>query len=66
VVELCEAASAKSGKSIRLANILCDGNYAVSGAKEACDVVREMAKPDFGARMTIKLAVAGYAIDERT
>uniref|UniRef100_A0A6S9ET31 Malonyl-CoA:ACP transacylase (MAT) domain-containing protein n=3 Tax=Ditylum brightwellii TaxID=49249 RepID=A0A6S9ET31_9STRA len=59
VAELCEAAAEKSGKSIRIANFLCNGNYAVSGASEACDVVTEIAKPDFKARMTVKLAVAG-------
>lgn len=35
-----------------------DGNYAISGAKEACDVAREIA-PTFGARMAVPLAVAG-------
>jgi len=59
VAEVCEAASEKSGKSIQIANYLCNGNYAVSGASEACDVVAEIAKPDFKARMTVKLAVAG-------
>merc|ERR1719384_1880097 len=59
VGELCEAASEKSGKPIRIANYLCNGNYAVSGASEACDVVAEIAKPEFKARMTVKLAVAG-------
>eukprot|EP00568_Trieres_chinensis_P007471 CAMPEP_0183290864 /NCGR_PEP_ID=MMETSP0160_2-20130417/443_1 /TAXON_ID=2839 ORGANISM="Odontella Sinensis, Strain Grunow 1884" /NCGR_SAMPLE_ID=MMETSP0160_2 /ASSEMBLY_ACC=CAM_ASM_000250 /LENGTH=358 /DNA_ID=CAMNT_0025451553 /DNA_START=53 /DNA_END=1129 /DNA_ORIENTATION=- len=59
VAEICEAASEKSGKSIKIANYLCNGNYAVSGAAEACDVVAEIAKPEFKARMTVKLAVAG-------
>jgi len=59
VAELCEAASEKSGESIKIANYLCKGNYAVSGALKACDVVAEIAKPDFKARMTVKLAVAG-------
>ena len=59
VKELCEAASAKSGAKIQIANYLCKGNYAVSGASQACDAVAEIAKPDFGARMTVKLAVAG-------
>jgi [acyl-carrier-protein] S-malonyltransferase len=31
----------------------------VSGTSKACDTVAEIAKPDFGARMTVKLAVAG-------
>jgi hypothetical protein len=38
---------------------LCKGNYAVSGSSAACDVVAEIAKPDYKARMTVKLAVAG-------
>lgn len=59
VKELCEAASEKSGEKIQIANYLCKGNYAVSGGAKACDVVAEIAKPDFKARMTVKLAVAG-------
>jgi len=59
VGELCEAASEKSGESIKIANYLCSGNYAVSGSLKACDVVAEIAKPEFKARMTVKLAVAG-------
>lgn len=59
VQELCDAAAEKSGESIQIANYLCAGNYAVSGSTKACDVVAEIAKPDFKARMTIKLAVAG-------
>jgi len=59
VAEVCEAAAEKSGKPIQIANFLCNGNYAVSGASEACDVVAEIAKPEFKARMTVKLAVAG-------
>jgi [acyl-carrier-protein] S-malonyltransferase len=59
VAELCTAASEKSGESIAIANFLCNGNYAVSGGSAACAVVGEIAKPDFKARMTVKLAVAG-------
>jgi [acyl-carrier-protein] S-malonyltransferase len=59
VKELCEVASEKSGEKIQIANYLCNGNYAVSGASAACDTVAEIAKPDFKARMTVKLAVAG-------
>ena len=44
---------------IQIANYLCNGNYAVSGSQKACDKVAEIAKPDFKARMTVKLAVAG-------
>jgi [acyl-carrier-protein] S-malonyltransferase len=59
VKELCAAASEKSGEKIQIANYLCKGNYAVSGSSAACDAVTEIAKPDFKARMTVKLAVAG-------
>ncbi|KAG7357164.1 malonyl CoA-acyl carrier protein transacylase [Nitzschia inconspicua] len=59
VKELCGAASKKSGAQVQIANYLCKGNYAVSGESSACDAVAELAKPDFGARMTVKLAVAG-------
>merc|ERR1719252_420625 len=51
VAELCEAASEATGKPIAIANFLCPGNYAVSGAMEAVEKVMEIAKPDFGARM---------------
>jgi [acyl-carrier-protein] S-malonyltransferase len=59
VAELCVMASEKSGESIQIANYLCNGNYAVSGGSKACDAVAELAKPEFKARMTVKLAVAG-------
>ncbi|KAL9190137.1 hypothetical protein ACHAXT_007348 [Thalassiosira profunda] len=59
VEELCASASEKSGEKIQVANLLCNGNYAVSGTSKACDTVAEIAKPDFKARMTVKLAVAG-------
>ena len=59
VEELCEVASEKSGAKVQIANFLCKGNYAVSGATEACDTLAEIAKPEFKARMTVKLAVAG-------
>eukprot|EP00542_Grammatophora_oceanica_P009456 CAMPEP_0194029272 /NCGR_PEP_ID=MMETSP0009_2-20130614/3046_1 /TAXON_ID=210454 /ORGANISM="Grammatophora oceanica, Strain CCMP 410" /LENGTH=364 /DNA_ID=CAMNT_0038668891 /DNA_START=309 /DNA_END=1403 /DNA_ORIENTATION=- len=59
VAELCAMASEKSGANVQIANYLCNGNYAVSGASAACDAVAELAKPEFKARMTVKLAVAG-------
>ncbi|KAJ1616881.1 malonyl coa-acyl carrier protein transacylase [Pavlovales sp. CCMP2436] len=59
VAALCAEASRLSGKKVQLANLLCNGNYAVSGALEACAKLNEIAKPDFGARMTVQLAVAG-------
>lgn len=58
VGKICEEAAAKSGKPISIANYLVDGNYAVSGAKEACNVVIEIA-PSYNARMAMPLAVAG-------
>lgn len=59
VGELCDAATEKSGESVKIANYLCNGNYAVSGSSKAVDVVAEIAKPEFKARMVVKLAVAG-------
>jgi len=59
VKELCAKAEELSGGKIQIANYLCAGNYAVSGAKTACAKVAEIAKPDFKARMTVPLSVAG-------
>merc|ERR1711988_1892503 len=56
---LCEAASEASGEQITIANFLCNGNYACSGSMAAVEAVCAKAKPDFGARMAVKLAVAG-------
>jgi len=59
VTALCEMATEKSGEKVQIANYLCNGNYACSGTSAACDMVNELAKPEFMARMTVKLAVAG-------
>lgn len=59
VAALCEEASKRSNSKIQIANYLCPGNYAVSGSLAAAKVVEEIAKPEFGARMTVRLAVAG-------
>jgi len=59
VQELCDKAAELSGSKIQIANYLCAGNYAVSGARTACAKVAEIAKPDFKARMTVPLSVAG-------
>jgi [acyl-carrier-protein] S-malonyltransferase len=59
VKDLCAMASERSGAKIQIANYLCSGNYAVSGAAAACDTLVEIAKPEFKARMTVKLSVAG-------
>lgn len=58
VEKICVKAAEMSGKPISIANYLVDGNYAISGAKEACDAAREIA-PEMGARMALQLAVAG-------
>jgi [acyl-carrier-protein] S-malonyltransferase len=58
VGKICSEAAQKSGKEIAIANYLIDGNYAVSGATEACDIVKEIA-PGYGARMAVQLSVAG-------
>jgi [acyl-carrier-protein] S-malonyltransferase len=58
VEKICAAAREKSGKPVAIANYLMDGNYAVSGATEACDAVKEIA-PTMGARMAVSLSVAG-------
>mmetsp|Transcript_51587 Transcript_51587/g.120336 ORF Transcript_51587/g.120336 Transcript_51587/m.120336 type:complete len:393 (+) Transcript_51587:85-1263(+) len=57
--ELCAKASELSGKRVQIANYLCKGNYTVSGDKEACNKLAEIAKPDFKARLAVPLAVAG-------
>jgi [acyl-carrier-protein] S-malonyltransferase len=57
--EVCASAAEATGKPIQIANYLCNGNYACSGAMEAVDKVVEIAKPEFKARMAVKLAVAG-------
>lgn len=59
VSELCDAANEKVGyDSVRIANFLCNGNYAISGGDDGCQAVQDLAKSK-GARMTVKLAVAG-------
>jgi len=59
VAEICAKAAEETGDTITIANFLCDGNYAVSGSAKACDVVERIAKPDYKARMTVRLVVAG-------
>ena len=58
--DLCAAATAEVGAAdgVRIANFLCNGNYAVSGGVAGCDAVERLAK-GFGARMCVRLAVAG-------
>ena len=46
VKKLCVMASETSGAKVEIANYLCTGNYAVSGATEACNAVIALAKPD--------------------
>ncbi|KAL1516044.1 hypothetical protein AB1Y20_002656 [Prymnesium parvum] len=57
--KLCEAAAEATGEPVGIANYLCPGNYACSGSTVAVDKVMELAKPEFKARMAVKLAVAG-------
>ena len=47
--ELCKAANAQVGpeEGVRIANFLCNGNYAVSGGVPGCEAVERIAKPDF-------------------
>ena len=58
---LCTAASQEvgEGEGVRIANYLCNGNYAVSGGIPGCEAVERLAKPEYKARMTVRLAVAG-------
>ena len=58
VEKICTEATSKTGKPISIANYLVDGNYAISGAKEACEAAKEIA-PTMGARMAVPLSVAG-------
>ncbi|CAL8467128.1 g6664 [Coccomyxa elongata] len=60
VEELCEAANKEvaAEDAVRIANFLCNGNYAVSGGLPGCEAVEKLAK-SFKARMTVRLAVAG-------
>eukprot|EP00793_Prasinoderma_coloniale_P003264 PRCOL_00005899-RA len=61
VGKLCDAANADVDESetVEIANYLCPGNYAVSGGIAGLEKVEEKAKPDFKARMVVRLAVAG-------
>ena len=46
-------------KAVQIANYLCNGNYAVSGSIPGIEKVQEVAKPNYKARMAVRLAVAG-------
>mmetsp|Transcript_19658 Transcript_19658/g.27232 ORF Transcript_19658/g.27232 Transcript_19658/m.27232 type:complete len:361 (-) Transcript_19658:125-1207(-) len=60
VQKACAAATEKAGEGqVAIANYLCNGNYACSGSIPACEALAEIAKPEFKARMVVKLAVAG-------
>jgi len=60
VAELCAAATSAAGpgQGVAIAIYLCPGNYAVSGGLAGCEAVQALGK-EFGARMTVRLAVAG-------
>jgi [acyl-carrier-protein] S-malonyltransferase len=57
---LVDAANAEveEGEKVKIANYLCPGNYAVSGGLKGVAAVEAKAK-SFGARMAVRLAVAG-------
>jgi [acyl-carrier-protein] S-malonyltransferase len=57
VEDLCHKASAEAKAPVQIANLLCPGNIAVSGAKTACDAIEKLGAAA-GAR-TVRLAVAG-------
>eukprot|EP01023_Acetabularia_acetabulum_P047147 TRINITY_DN4951_c0_g1_i5.p2 TRINITY_DN4951_c0_g1~~TRINITY_DN4951_c0_g1_i5.p2 ORF type:complete len:356 (-),score=82.11 TRINITY_DN4951_c0_g1_i5:152-1219(-) len=61
VEEICSKVCDSLGdpEAIKIANYLCPGNYAVSGSIAGCEKVEQIAKPEFKARMTVRLAVAG-------
>ena len=59
VFKALRRASLGESSRIQIANYLCKGNYTVSGDKEACAKLVEIAKPEFKARMAVPLAVAG-------
>jgi [acyl-carrier-protein] S-malonyltransferase len=56
VEDLCATARAKG--TVTIANILCPGNIAVSGTKDALEVLEHLAL-ERGAMKTMRLAVAG-------
>ncbi len=56
VETLCE--QARQGETLQIANFLCPGNLAVSGAKAACQRVAQLAEAA-GAMKVVPLAVAG-------
>ena len=57
VEKLCDAARSDGGV-LEIANLLCPGNIAVSGDRDSCERVAELAA-EFGAMKAIPLAVAG-------
>jgi [acyl-carrier-protein] S-malonyltransferase len=57
VGKLCDAARSDGGV-LEIANLLCPGNIAVSGDRDSCERVAELAA-EFGAMKAIPLAVAG-------
>jgi len=56
VQDLCDAA--RKGGTLEIANLLCPGNIAVSGTRQACALVAELAVAA-GAMRAIELTVAG-------
>ena len=58
--ELCAAVTKEVGDEdgVKVANYLCKGNYAVSGGVRGIETLEATAK-EFGAKMVVRLAVAG-------
>jgi [acyl-carrier-protein] S-malonyltransferase len=55
VEEIC--AAARGSGTLEVANLLCPGNIAVSGGRDACDTLQRLAEERGG--RTVRLAVAG-------
>ena len=61
VQTICDDVNKTLGEdsAVQIANYLCNGNYAVSGSIPAIEEVEKVAKPEYKARMAVRLAVAG-------
>eukprot|EP00922_Rhytidocystis_sp_ex-Travisia-forbesii_P017298 GHVS01025817.1.p1 GENE.GHVS01025817.1~~GHVS01025817.1.p1 ORF type:complete len:331 (+),score=55.11 GHVS01025817.1:167-1159(+) len=59
VEEMLENVRLLCGEKMSVANYLSKGNYVVSGGIKGCRLVEKVAKPEFKARLAIRLAVAG-------
>lgn len=59
--ELAAKAQEQAGSNaiLRVANVLCPGNYTLSGSTDALDKAEELAKGEFQAKRFVRLPVAG-------